>query len=129
MRQDSDIRQRLVSPIARPQSLIRNDGDNFKPPARSGSAGPARPWPHGRSTFMPRGKHRRLVTMVAGALAVAVAAGPAPAGAPTHAIAMQGAPAMPAGFTAFPYVTPSAPKGGALGQGALGPFDSLHLLI
>ncbi|HEY4919382.1 MAG TPA: extracellular solute-binding protein [Xanthobacteraceae bacterium] len=66
---------------------------------------------------------------LAGALAVAVAGGPAHAGAPTHAIAMQGAPAMPAGFTAFPYVNPDAPKGGALVQGALGTFDSLNPLI
>jgi len=46
-----------------------------------------------------------------------------------HAIAMQGEPALPAGFTAFPYVDPTAPKGGRLVQGALGTFDSLNPLI
>src|ERR1700722_14392178 len=102
----------------------------LRAPARPAPPAPVR---RGSSTSMPRGKHRRLVTMVggalAGALAVAVAGGPAHAGAPTHAIAMQGAPAMPAGFTAFPYVNPDAPKGGALVQGALGTFDSLNPLI
>src|SRR5258708_31500508 len=42
---------------------------------------------------------------------------------------MQGEPALPAGFTAFPYVNPNAPKGGRLVQGALGTFDSLNALI
>jgi peptide/nickel transport system substrate-binding protein len=46
-----------------------------------------------------------------------------------HAIAMHGEPAMPPGFTAFPYVNPDAPKGGELVQGALGTFDSLNPLI
>jgi peptide/nickel transport system substrate-binding protein len=48
---------------------------------------------------------------------------------PRHAIAMQGEPALPAGFAAFPYVDPNAPKGGRLVQGALGTFDSLNPLI
>jgi peptide/nickel transport system substrate-binding protein len=42
---------------------------------------------------------------------------------------MQGEPALPAGFAAFPYVDPNAPKGGRLVQGALGTFDSLNPLI
>jgi peptide/nickel transport system substrate-binding protein len=46
-----------------------------------------------------------------------------------HAIAMHGAPAMPDGFTAAPYVNPDAPKGGRLVQGVLGTFDSLNPLI
>ena len=53
----------------------------------------------------------------------------ASAAEPRHAIAMQGEPALPAGFTAFPYVDPNAPKGGRLVQGALGTFDSLNPLI
>jgi len=53
----------------------------------------------------------------------------ASAAEPRHAIAMQGEPALPAGFTAFPYVDPTAPKGGRLVQGALGTFDSLNPLI
>ncbi|HKC34070.1 MAG TPA: extracellular solute-binding protein [Xanthobacteraceae bacterium] len=63
---------------------------------------------------------------------VLLAAGPVPdasAAEARHAIAMQGEPALPAGFTAFPYVDPNAPKGGRLVQGALGTFDSLNPLI
>ncbi|HEY2138281.1 MAG TPA: extracellular solute-binding protein [Xanthobacteraceae bacterium] len=44
-------------------------------------------------------------------------------------MAMQGEPALPPGFKAFPYVNPNAPKGGRLVQGALGTFDSLNPLI
>ncbi len=46
-----------------------------------------------------------------------------------YAIAMHGAPAMPEGFTALPYVNPDAPKGGTLVEGVLGTFDSLNPLI
>jgi peptide/nickel transport system substrate-binding protein len=53
----------------------------------------------------------------------------AAAAEPRHAIAMQGEPALPPGFAAFPYVDPNAPKGGRLVQGALGTFDSLNPLI
>ncbi|MEA3022009.1 MAG: peptide/nickel transport system substrate-binding protein [Alphaproteobacteria bacterium] len=53
----------------------------------------------------------------------------ASAAEPRHAIAMQGEPALPVGFAAFPYVDPNAPKGGRLVQGALGTFDSLNPLI
>jgi peptide/nickel transport system substrate-binding protein len=48
---------------------------------------------------------------------------------PRPAIAMHGEPALPANFTAFPYVHPNAPKGGRLIQGVLGTFDSLNPLI
>ena len=49
----------------------------------------------------------------AAALLAALAPALAPANAePRHAIAMHGEPAMPAGFTHFPYVNPAAPKGG-----------------
>jgi peptide/nickel transport system substrate-binding protein len=47
----------------------------------------------------------------------------------TYAIAMHGAPALPADFTHMPYVNPDAPKGGRLVQGILGTFDSLNPLI
>jgi peptide/nickel transport system substrate-binding protein len=47
----------------------------------------------------------------------------------SYAIAMHGAPAMPAGFTHMPYANPDAPKGGRLVQGILGTFDSLNPLI
>ncbi len=54
---------------------------------------------------------------------------PADTEAPTHAIAMHGAPALPPGFTHFPYVNPDAPKGGQFRLGALGSFDSLNPFI
>jgi peptide/nickel transport system substrate-binding protein len=46
--------------------------------------------------------------------------------AETHAIAMHGAPALPADFTHMPYANPAAPKGGRLVWGVLGTFDSLN---
>ena len=49
--------------------------------------------------------------------------------AAVHAIAMHGAPALPDGFSALPYVNPDAPKGGRLTEGVLGTFDSLNPLI
>jgi peptide/nickel transport system substrate-binding protein len=45
------------------------------------------------------------------------------------AIAMHGTPALPADFTALPYVDPDAPKGGTIVEGVLGTFDSLNPLI
>src|SRR6266478_6100887 len=47
----------------------------------------------------------------------------------SYAIAMHGAPALPADFTHMPYANPDAPKGGRLVQGFLGTFDSLNPLI
>src|SRR5437588_10272888 len=47
----------------------------------------------------------------------------------SYAIAMHGAPALPADFTHMPYANPEAPKGGRLVQGLLGTFDSLNPLI
>jgi len=73
-----------------------------------------------------------LARAMAWSVWVLLAAGPVPdasAAEARHAIAMQGEPALPAGFTAFPYVDPNAPKGGRLVQGALGTFDSLNPLI
>jgi peptide/nickel transport system substrate-binding protein len=46
-----------------------------------------------------------------------------------HAIAMHGMPALPEGFSHFPYANPDAPKGGRLVEGILGTFDSLNPLI
>jgi peptide/nickel transport system substrate-binding protein len=48
---------------------------------------------------------------------------------PSYAIAMHGAPALPADFAHMPYANPDAPKGGRLVQGLLGTFDSLNPLI
>src|ERR1700716_529111 len=47
----------------------------------------------------------------------------------SYAIAMHGAPALPADFTHMPYTRSDAPKGGRLVQGILGTFDSLNPLI
>src|SRR5437660_887663 len=47
----------------------------------------------------------------------------------SYAVAMHGAPALPADFTHMPYAHPGAPKGGRLVQGVHGTFDSLNPLI
>jgi peptide/nickel transport system substrate-binding protein len=47
----------------------------------------------------------------------------------SYAIAMHGAPALPADFSHMPYANPDAPKGGRLIWGLLGTFDSLNPLI
>jgi peptide/nickel transport system substrate-binding protein len=65
--------------------------------------------------------------LCAGTLSAAVAT--AASAQPRHAIAMHGEPALPADFSAFPYVNPQAPKGGRLVHGVLGTFDSLNPLI
>ena len=48
---------------------------------------------------------------------------------PGYALAMHGAPALPANYSHMPYANPDAPKGGRLAQGLLGSFDSLNPLI
>ncbi|MDB5616239.1 extracellular solute-binding protein [Tardiphaga sp.] len=64
------------------------------------------------------------------ALAVLSAIASRPVAAePRHAIAMHGAPALPANFTAMPYANPDAPKGGRLVYGLHGTFDSLNPFI
>lgn len=63
---------------------------------------------------------------VAWLLAIVSPAWPAPADNPGYAIAMHGAPALPANFTHFPYANPTAPKGGTLTIGMLGTFDGLN---
>lgn len=47
----------------------------------------------------------------------------------THAIALHGQPKYPAGFKAFEYVNPAAPKGGDVRLEAMGTFDSLNPFI
>ncbi|KRE13947.1 bicyclomycin resistance protein [Bosea sp. Root381] len=46
-----------------------------------------------------------------------------------HAIAMHGKPALPRGFTHLPYADPDAAKGGRIGIGMQGTFDSLNPLV
>src|SRR5258706_2084199 len=69
-----------------------------------------------------------LFRVLALAIALTINAG-APSAEASYAIAMHGAPALPADFTHMPYANPDAPKGGRLVQGVLGPFDSLNPLI
>jgi peptide/nickel transport system substrate-binding protein len=69
-----------------------------------------------------------LFRVLAFAIALAVNAGSLSA-EESYAIAMHGAPALPADFTHMPYANPDAPKGGRLVQGFLGTFDSLNPLI
>src|ERR1700716_2762515 len=77
-------------------------------------------------------RRERVRTFVRAALAVGIllALGASAVRADqSYAIAMHGAPALPAGFTHMPYANPDAPKGGRLVQGILGTFDSLNPLI
>lgn len=48
---------------------------------------------------------------------------------PRHAIAMHGRPALGPDYQHFPYVNPSAPRGGRLTLGQQGTFDSLNPFI
>jgi peptide/nickel transport system substrate-binding protein len=63
------------------------------------------------------------------AISLTLDAGKASAAAEGYAIAMHGAPALPADFTHMPYTNADAPKGGRLVWGILGTFDSLNPLI
>jgi peptide/nickel transport system substrate-binding protein len=66
--------------------------------------------------------------VIAISIGFATAARPALAGE-SYAIAMHGAPALPADFAHMPYANPDAPKGGRLVQAVAGTFDSLNPLI
>ena len=71
---------------------------------------------------------RRLRAVAGAIIGIWLAPDPCHAG-DNYAIAMHGAPALPADFTHLPYANPDAPKGGRLVQGILGTFDSLNPLI
>src|SRR6266436_2749884 len=78
----------------------------------------------------PRCKRVRVYLFRVFALAIALTIHPGSLSArESYAIAMHGAPALPADFTHMPYANPDAPKGGRLVQGILGTFDSLNPLI
>jgi microcin C transport system substrate-binding protein len=47
----------------------------------------------------------------------------------TYALSLLEEPKLPAGFTAFPYVNPDAPKGGEVSMGAIGTFDSFNPFV
>jgi microcin C transport system substrate-binding protein len=67
-----------------------------------------------------------LVRLAFLALALAAPAAHAAEPQPMFGMAMHGDPAYPADFTHFAYVTPDAPKGGALKLEAVGGFDTLN---
>lgn len=48
---------------------------------------------------------------------------------PSHGLAMQGEPALPADFDHLPYANPDAPKGGTITYAWQGSFDSLNPFI
>jgi hypothetical protein len=48
---------------------------------------------------------------------------------PLHGIAMHGTPALPPGFSHFPYVNPDVKKGGRLHFGVVGTFNNLNPFI
>jgi microcin C transport system substrate-binding protein len=47
----------------------------------------------------------------------------------THALSLLGAPGLPADFTHFPWVDPTAPKGGEIALTALGSFDTFNQFV
>ncbi|WP_110030584.1 extracellular solute-binding protein [Hoeflea marina] len=64
------------------------------------------------------------------ALGLALLAAPAATSAePVHGIAMHGEPALPMDFDHLPYANPHAPKGGKVGYGVVGTFDSVRPFI
>src|SRR5690349_555637 len=77
----------------------------------------------------PRPEIPSFLAALAGAIALLVGHMAMADAEPRHAIAMHGEPALGPDFKAFPYVSPEAPKGGTLVQGALGTFDTLNPLI
>jgi peptide/nickel transport system substrate-binding protein len=68
------------------------------------------------------------VMLMASMLMLMLMLTPARAAEPSHGIAMHGVPRHAAGIKHFPYVDPTAPKGGRLTLGLLASFDSLNPL-
>ena len=50
-------------------------------------------------------------------------------GQPRYGYTVLGEPALPAGFSHFPYVNPDAPKGGEMTLATVGTFDNFNPLI
>lgn len=74
---------------------------------------------------------RRLLESFAGTAGAAACGWPACSAAAEAGagIAMHGRPALPPGFSHFPYANPLAPRGGRLVLGLAGTFDSFNPLI
>ncbi|TIX10603.1 MAG: ABC transporter substrate-binding protein, partial [Mesorhizobium sp.] len=71
---------------------------------------------------------RVLVWLIAATSFLTLSPGPVQS-EPKHAIAMQGEPALPAGYTHFNYANPDAPKGGSITYCVVGSFDNLNPFI
>ncbi|SKA33379.1 extracellular solute-binding protein [Consotaella salsifontis] len=72
-------------------------------------------------------KTARALLALAALAALGAAGTPNEAGAtPSHGIAMQGEPELPADFDHFPYANPDAPQGGRMIYGVFGTFDNLN---
>jgi peptide/nickel transport system substrate-binding protein len=82
------------------------------------------------SPFPVRGLRRLAATvLLAGAVGL-LAAGPGGVeAAPRHALAVHGEPALPEGFSHFPWADPAAAKGGRITLGVVGSFDSLNPFV
>jgi len=74
-------------------------------------------------------QRRTFLTASAGLLALPWAARAQGIPQGGYGVAVTGLPALPAGFTAFPYVNPDAPKGGAVTFSEVGGFDSFNPFI
>jgi len=71
---------------------------------------------------------RVLVWLIAATSFLTLSPGPVQS-EPKHAIAMQGEPALPPGYTHFNYANPDAPKGGSITYCVVGSFDNLNPFI
>ncbi|MCB1456365.1 MAG: ABC transporter substrate-binding protein, partial [Nitratireductor sp.] len=71
----------------------------------------------------------RPMMLLLASMAVNFAGTQAGTAAPVHAISMHGEPALPAGFSHFPYANADAPVGGSISHGVVGTFDSLNPFI
>ena len=74
-------------------------------------------------------KHLIGLAALIAAVSPLTALAESPGTGPRHGIAMHGEPALPPDFAHFPYVNPSAPKGGTIRQAAIGTFDSFNSFI
>jgi len=71
----------------------------------------------------------RMTRLLLGIVAILAAALSVSSAEPGHGIAMHGEPALPPGYTHFPYADPDAPKGGSITYGVRGTFDSLNPFV
>lgn len=68
--------------------------------------------------------HKLFLALIPAAMAAGMAYAE-----PLHGISMHGTPALPAGFTHFPYVNPDVKKGGEISYGVVGTFNNLNPFI